>query len=182
MSREVVYIAPEFFDCHGKTVEQVRAEFGDAIRDPVKPVKLNGRKRWQLFSDLHADPAWGFCWSCGRRPWRDGVVVQMHHIGANGAKRSDEIGCIIPLCLAFDGPGCHENIAGNLAKVLWCKWRWDAGNLDWEKLTRYEHCFLPDPIPPPNGDFWLPGFRCSDKINEPTRVLKHPAGSNPNEP
>lgn len=126
---------------------------------PIHRVKLNSRKYVELISDLHMQPSWQHCWGCGRDPRRDPVVIQIHHIGSNGGTRSDEETCLIPLCWAFEGESCHPNIAGNLSKVLWARWRWGRESLDWIRLILCQGYWPDPPTAPRDGsDFWLPGF------------------------
>jgi hypothetical protein len=117
---------------------------------------LNAGRRAKFFNALHNE--WHVCFACGRDERIDkNIYIQIHHIG-HGFRRCDCRSCVMPLCMAWRGRGCHDEVPGNLNKVLWAKWRWDAAHVNWEHLTRCNASWLPEPLAPPRGDYWLPGF------------------------
>lgn len=149
----------KLLDCNGIDFAAVRGLLpAGPTRDWPNPkrVQKSARDKWLMISALHADPDWQFCWACGYRG-NYGVLIQIHHLG-HGSRRSDEKTCLIPLCYPLGGRGCHENVAGNFAKLLWARWRWGRDSLSWERVARCEGCHLPTPEAPDNGEFFPAGF------------------------
>lgn len=119
---------------------------------PFPPLSRDSEAEGRRVLAEFANSCTGQCWAC-KSPGGF-LPIQSHHIRGSG-RRCHELFNLTRLCSA-----CHEAVAGNTEKVLWCKWANDPENTDWCKLTwLWGRCFKDGPTPPRNGSFWLPGFK-----------------------
>jgi|HubBroStandDraft_6_1064221.scaffolds.fasta_scaffold327100_2 hypothetical protein len=127
-------------DCHDRTLADVRALLGPRADWP-KPEIVKDKA---LLRDLKHDPAWSFCWVCGRKPGR-GVILQLHHWAPRG--RSDVRTNLMPVCFdlnsAFD---CHPWATSFRAELLYVRHLREPESVDWEVLTRLFGRYLPEPV------------------------------------
>jgi hypothetical protein len=135
----------ELFDSHGLTVVAAMVALPpQPSRWPrVERISLSGLKSWRFFDAWHEKHKQ--CWLCGATESHE-VRIDAHH-----AARSDELACLFPLCFQWTtNGGCHMNVEGRLAELIWCQAVFVPEEADWTRLAtlRIPRRKLPEPKPP----------------------------------
>ncbi len=112
----------------------------------VERIRLCGLKRWRFFDAWHERHKQ--CYLCGAMESHD-IRIDAHH-----AARSDEMACLFPLCFQWnDNGGCHANVSGRLAELLWAQAVFAPDEADW---TRLASLIIPRrKLPEPQKPSWI---------------------------
>lgn len=133
-------------DSTGLRFDQLREKLGPRENWPLaEPVRLNGKRYWDLISQLHE--RWLRCAVCCAAtnigPY-DFRAIEIHHIFP-GARKSDEVCCLMPLCVRWGRDGCHDKVSSiGLPRLLYARYVLEPETVDWWRMSIVRGSFLPD--------------------------------------